>query len=184
MKVKHCIMALASVLLILAACSKESVKTLYSSQETRIESLVKSLISADTTGLAHLVNHKGCQRVILKQGIGDTLTASGTVSFYYAGFTLPSTTISISNMFDTNIFSFAKQANRDTTDLDKFQPVTRKLSEGKLVKGLKNGLIGVRAGEDCYVLFSGKYGFGSKGLGTIPANSALAYALHIVEVSE
>ena len=59
MKVKHCIMALASVLLILAACSKESVKTLYSSQETRIESLVKSLISADTTGLAHLVNHKG-----------------------------------------------------------------------------------------------------------------------------
>ncbi len=41
MKVKHCIMALASVLLILAACSKESVKTLYSSQETRIESYLR-----------------------------------------------------------------------------------------------------------------------------------------------
>ncbi len=183
MKANRIISALI-IALALAACSKESVKNLYSSQETKIESLVKSLISADETGKAYSVTRKGSQRVILADGLGDTLKASGTVKFYYAGFTLPSASIAINNLFDTNIYDIAKQAGRDTTDLDKFQPVTVDLSSDKLVKGLKNGLIGVRAGEQCYVLFSGKYGFGSKELGTIPANSALAYALEIVEVSE
>ena len=172
------------ITLVAAACSKESVKSLYSNQESKIESLVQSLIKADTTGMAYSVTRKGSQRVILAEGQGDTLTTSGTVSFYYAGFTLPSSTIAINNLFDTNFYDIAKQAGRDTTDMTKFQPFTVKLSSNNLVKGLKNGLIGVKAGEQCYVLFSGKYGFGSKELGTIPANSALAYALRIVEVSE
>lgn len=183
MKVNKVIPALM-IALAVAACSKESVKTLYSNQETKIETIVKSLISADTTGKAYSVTRKGSQRVVLEEGLGDTLTTSGSVSFYYAGFTLPSTSIAITNLFDTNFYDIAKQAGRDTTDMTKFQPVTVKLSSDNIVKGLKNGLVGVKAGQQCYVLFSGKYGFGSKELGTIPANSAIAYALHIVEVSE
>lgn len=183
MKVNKVILALV-IALAVAACSKESVKSLYSSQETKIETIVKSLISADTTGKAYSVTRKGSQRVVLEEGLGDTLTTSGTVSFYYAGFTLPSTSIAINNLFDTNFYDIAKQAGRDTTDQTKFQPITVKLASDNVVKGLKNGLVGVKAGQQCYVLFSGKYGFGSKELGTIPANSAIAYALHIVEVSE
>ena len=38
-------------------------------------------------------------------------------------------------------------------------------------------------GEECYVLFSGKLGFGSRIVGTIPRNSALAYHLWIKSVS-
>lgn len=183
MKINKVILALV-IALAVAACSKESVKSLYSSQETKIETIVKSLISADTTGKAYSVTRKGSQRVVLEEGLGDTLTTSGTVSFYYAGFTLPSTSIAINNLFDTNFYDIAKQAGRDTTDQTKFQPITVKLASDNVVKGLKNGLVGVKAGQQCYVLFSGKYGFGSKELGTIPANSAIAYALHIVEVSE
>ena len=170
--------------LALAACSKESVKTLYASQETKIETIVKALIAADETGTAYSVSRKGSQRVVLAEGSGDTLSPSGTVKFYYAGYTLPSATISASNLFDTNVYEIAKQTGRDTTDLSVFEPFSVKLSSDNLVKGLKNGLVGVKAGEQCYVLFSGKYGFGGKELGTIPANSALAYALQIVEVTQ
>lgn len=172
------------LILALAACSKESIKTLYSTQETRIESIVNALISADESGTAYSVSRKGSQRVVLSQGSGDTLSPSGSVKFYYAGYTLPSTSIALTNLFDTNIYEIAKAAQRDTTDLSVFEPFTANLSSTGLVKGLKNGLVGVKAGEVCYVLFSGKYGFGDKELGTIPANSALAYALQIVEVTE
>lgn len=178
------ITAVLMTALALAACSKESVKNLYNSQETRIESFINTIINADTTGTARAVARKGSQRVVIEEGQGDTLSASGTVSFYYAGYTLPSTSISIANLFDTNVLSVAKQAGRDTTDKSVFQPFTVKVSNRNLVKGLRNGLVGVRAGEQCYVLFSGKYGFGGKELGTIPANSALVYALQIVEVTE
>ena len=62
-------------------------------------------------------------------------------------------------------------------------PVMLNLGEDELVEGLRNGLRGVRGGEECYILFSGKYGFGKKAFGTIPANSALAYHVWVESVS-
>lgn len=181
---KHRLLFSFFLVLAVAACSKESVKTMYTAQEKRVEDVVKAIINADTTGQAYSVSRSGVQRVILAEGRGDTLSPSGTVSFFYAGYALPSSSISMANLFDTNVLETARQAGRDTTDKSYFNPFTVKLSNSSLVKGLKNGLTGVKAGEMCYVLFSGKYGFGGKDLGTIPANSALAYALQITEVTE
>jgi FKBP-type peptidyl-prolyl cis-trans isomerase len=56
-------------------------------------------------------------------------------------------------------------------------------SEGELVDGLRRGLPGVKAGDECYILFSGKYGFGDRILGTIPANAALAYHIWVQSIS-
>ena len=36
---------------------------------------------------------------------------------------------------------------------------------------------GVKAGEECEILFCGKYGFGNSTFGIIPANSALAFKI-------
>ena len=58
-----------------------------------------------------------------------------------------------------------------------------KLSESGFVKGLKYGLEGVKAGQECYILFSGKYGFGKRELGTIPANSALVYRIWVESIT-
>ena len=52
-----------------------------------------------------------------------------------------------------------------------------------MVTGLRNGLVGVKGGEECYILFSGKYGFGNKQSGTIPANSALVYHVWVESLS-
>ena len=52
-----------------------------------------------------------------------------------------------------------------------------------LLEGLRNGLIGVRSGEECEIAFSGKYGFGNEIFGTIPVNSALLYKIWVIGVS-
>jgi FKBP-type peptidyl-prolyl cis-trans isomerase len=41
----------------------------------------------------------------------------------------------------------------------------------------------VKAGEECEILFCGKYGFGNSTFGIIPANSALAFKIWVVSVS-
>jgi FKBP-type peptidyl-prolyl cis-trans isomerase len=57
------------------------------------------------------------------------------------------------------------------------------LAETELIEGLYNGIIGVKAGEECEILFSGKYAFGNSTFGIIPANSALAFKIWVVGVS-
>ena len=57
------------------------------------------------------------------------------------------------------------------------------MAKDKLLEGLRNGLIGVRNGEQCKILFSGKYGFGDEEFGIIPTNSALAYEIWVEAVS-
>jgi len=171
--------------LILAAmtlsCTSESLKTTFSKQETNIETYLTNQLSADST--YYVVSNGGSQRLVVSPGSGDSLSSSGTVSFYYAGYVLKSSTISSSNLFATNDTTIANYANWNISDSTLFHPDTVNLSDGTLVEGLRDGIIGVQAGEECYVLFSGKYGFGSHVLGTIPANSALVYYLRIESVS-
>ena len=57
------------------------------------------------------------------------------------------------------------------------------ISEAKLLDGLRKGLMGVRAGEECEILFTGKYGFGNDTFGMIPAKSALLYKIWVVSVT-
>ena len=45
-----------------------------------------------------------------------------------------------------------------------------------------NGLYGVKAGQECYILFNGKYGFGNKPVGTVSANAALLYHIWVQSI--
>ena len=173
---------LASALLVLAAsCSKESTKLIFANQEKRIETFVNNTIAADETGTAHLVTNGGVKRLVLSEGEGEELASGGSVTFYYAGFLLTSTSISMSNLFATNIAEVAEKAGWSLSAEDTFEPVTEKLP-GNLVNGLRKGLKGVKAGETCYIVFSGEYGFGDKQVGAIPGNSALAYYVQVTNV--
>ena len=58
------------------------------------------------------------------------------------------------------------------------------MGSDELVDGLKRGLEGVKAGEECLILIPGKYGFGKRKIGTIPANSALAYYVWVLSLDE
>lgn len=163
-----------------AACTKQSLESTYSKQEERIDSFIESQLSS-VEG-SRVVRNGGSNRLVLKEGEGTELEENGTVSFYYAGYTF-SGNISPSNMFTTNHEATAAESGWNLADPD-FEVKILDLSEEKdIVEGLRKGLIGVKTGEEGYIVFSGKYGFGKKPTGTIPANSALLYHVWIESVS-
>ena len=170
----------ATVILLLSACTKESIKTTFANQETKIETYLQNMMKSDTS--AYVVSNKGSQRLVVEEGTGEALDGNGTVSFYYAGYVFTGS-INNKSLFATNSSAVAQSASWRITDSTAFSIATVNLGETELVEGLRNGLIGVKGGEEAYILFSGEHGFGSKILGTIPANSALAYHIWVESIS-
>lgn len=163
------------------ACSKESIKTLFSTQETRIESFLNSQLSANPG--SYVVRRGGVQRLVLTEGTGDSLRANGHVAFEWAGYVMTGNSLSAGNLFGTSSLEIAEAAGLALSDPSVFHIETLDLGTADLVPGLKTGLQGVRGGEECIILFSGKYGFGNKASGTIPANAALAYHIWVESIS-
>lgn len=172
---------LITILAMMMSCTKEGDKTAFSLQESQIEEYVKRAVEGKETYIS--TTNKGSVKLILTEGEGEELKEDGVVSFYYAGFVFIGSQLSQSNLFTTNDKALAESLGLETDNPDQYNILTVSLSESNLVEGLKNGLVGAKAGEECIILFSGKYGFGSKQLGMIPANSALAYQVKIESIS-
>ncbi|MCM1501551.1 MAG: FKBP-type peptidyl-prolyl cis-trans isomerase [Bacteroidales bacterium] len=182
----------AFLIAILSACTAQSLETTYTSQDSRIDSYIEKLTlrledaegnpildenGKPITVKPEVVTNKGCHRVIIKEGDGDGLSASGSATIYYAGYIF---TTALSGMFATNHRKTALEANW-SEDMD-FTPLTLSLADKNTVTGLRNALVGAKAGEECEVFFSGKYGMGKKAVGIIPANSALCYHIWIESI--
>lgn len=164
----------------LASCEKDT-DTLFSNQEDKIASYVSSYLE-DTTKRA--VYNGGSVRLVAAEGSGlDSLGASGKATINYAGYVF-SGSVSKSGLFATNMAEVGLEASWDLSDSTAFTPVQVDMRDKGLVTGLRNGLLGMKAGEEAIILFSGKYGFGKRPLGTIPANSALAYHVWVVSLDE
>lgn len=188
-----------------ASCVKDKLEETYSRQETQIDTYltrnrvvkrdsIQIIITPnaddptknDTTKLKvewedtlDVVYNNGAARLIKTEGTGPELTENGAVSFYYAGYIFSS---SPSTLFATNHRETAEGANFELTDAD-YELIEADMTKARMIDGLRNGLIGVRSGEECEIVFSGKYGFGDEIFGTIPVNSALLYKIWVVGVS-
>ena len=180
---------LVSALLLAAlvpACNKASVQLAYDKQETNISNFVEAQCKADTT--ATVTYKDGTVRIVLhdtlrREGLlADTLRVGGTVSFYYAGYTLSGNNVSNSNLFATNHKKTADAAGWRLSDTTAFNIMTLTLDD-HLLDGLQRGLEGVRGQDECYILFSGKYAYGSRFQGTIPARAALVYHVWVSSIS-
>ena len=171
---------------IFPACTKEAVQMAYDKQETNIAKFVEAQLRADKN--ARVIYKDGVVRVVLhdtlrREGLlADTLRTGGTVSFYYAGYTLTGANLNSSNLFATNHQRTANSAGWKLSDTTAFKIQTLTL-DNKLLEGLQRGLEGVRNQDECYILFSGKYAFGSRKQGTIPARSALVYHIWVNSIS-
>ena len=170
------ILALILAFATIISCTKTKLEGIYNRQENQIDTYVSKY-----EGDHRIVYRGGSSRIIMTEGQGDSLSVNGYVSFYYAGYTF-SGNVSNANMFITNHKETAERAGWNLTDAD-YGLYEIKMSDAELLPGLKEGLIGVKAGEECEILFSGKYGIGSKPFGIIPANSALLYKIWDITVS-
>lgn len=174
------VLLLICCIFFLLSCSKQRLETTFSNQEKKIESFIEKELNDENKSVVY---QNGVSRLILTQGSGDSLSTSGVVSFFYAGYTFNGS-ISSNNLFSTNHQQTAENSswvgNAENGD---FNVLTLSLKEDKLVEGLRRGLVGVKNGEECYILFSGKYGF-NKRFGTIDANSAIVYHIWVTGVGE
>lgn len=181
----------------IGSCVKEKLEVTYKKQDTQIDSyLTKNQVvkrdstiisedgsSRDTTwnDTLRIVYNGGSARLIRTKGSGEGLASDGAVSFYYAGYIFKGS-ISAKDLFATNDQPTAESSNFNLTDPD-YSLFEINMGETEMLEGLRNGLTGVKAGEECEILFSAKYGYGNKTFGIIPANSALLYKIWVVGVS-
>jgi hypothetical protein len=180
---KHILIPLA--ILLLCGCTKQAIQATYDKQETTIDNLVQSLTSKDEAATVEYLG--GAVRVRFSDSTStesdEALKEGGKVSFYYGGFMVTSASLSYSNMFATNLEELATAAGWKDMDESMFAVETVTVGKGELVPGLEKGLIGVKKGDDCIIVFSGKYGWGNHAKGTVPARSALAYQIWVTEVT-
>lgn len=173
---------LISLAVVLSACAKQSLKATFDKQTTYIENFVDARLKE--TPDAVLTRGEGAYRLTLRSTAADDAPAlewGHRVKLNYGCFVLASATLSSSNLVSTNIKDLATQAGWTLSDESIFQPVTITLDDA-LVPGFADGLAGVKAGDEAYILFTGEYGYGKNERGTIPALSALAYYVQIVEI--
>ncbi|MBO4340560.1 MAG: hypothetical protein J5835_03935 [Bacteroidales bacterium] len=162
-----------------AACTQQALQTTFDKQTTTIESFVSATMKADAN--ATLTRTGGAYRVTMHDTLDptrDSLGWNGKVKLYYALYTLSSASLSASNLVATNKKDVAAAASWNTADDSQFEAVTLDMTDN-LLEGLKMGLYGVQPDDEAYILFTGKYGYGSHEQGMIPARSALAYHVWI-----
>lgn len=179
---KHLIIAVA-IISGSVSCIKEKLEMAYTTQETKIDQYINSNKYTDSskTDSLRVVYNGGSSRLVMTEGTGEELSSKGVVAIYYAGYTFNGSK-SNANLFITNHMETAQKAGWKLTDED-YSIYKINMAETKLLEGLRNGLLGVRSGEHCQILFSGKYGFGNEEFGIIPANSALLYEIWVEAVS-
>ena len=165
------------------SCVKEKLQLTYTNQEAKIDQYINSnkYTNSSKTDSLRVVYNGGSTRLVMTEGTGEELNSNGTVAIYYAGYVFNGSK-SKTNLFITNHEDTAKSAGWTLTD-ENFDIFMIKMGETRLLEGLKSGLLGVKGGEHCQILFSGEYGFGNEEFGIIPTNSALLYEIWVEAVS-
>lgn len=144
-------------------------------QEKLIEKYTSTLQSEE------VVINDGVWRVVLEEGSGTYGAVAGdSVIFNYSAYIFSNGKGSV---FDTNIKSVAKEAGLGMDQIF-FQPRRKVVGEGELLPGLERGLLGVKKGEKCYLIFSSRHGFGNKQIGMVPKMSPLIYEVWIADVKQ
>lgn len=179
MRTKSKLVILLAVIVSATSCIKEKLEENYNKQEEQIDKYITNALQKDES--YSVTYNDGASRLTTQAGEGPELSSSGSVSFYYAGYTFNGG-LNPSDLFGTNHQPTAEQAGWTLTDPD-YSLMEINMKDSRLIKGVRNGIIGVKAGEECEILFSGKYGFGNSTFGIIPAQSALAFKIWVVGVS-
>lgn len=185
---------LVSAFLVTASigCATENRNLTYAKQEESIDKYISSNFSDESKYIISRCNGSNRITVIPQPedpqdpqaasaaSQTDTVRANSTVTFDYAAYILEST-FPPRTLFSTSIEEIAQAAGLwgdDTT----FTPVTVNVKTGDLLEGLRRALPGAAQDEECYILFSGKYGFGYLDINKVPKMSPLIYHIWIRKI--
>jgi len=158
----------------LISCQKQEQEISVASQEKSIESFVNSQTSS------RIAFNGGVNRVVLEEGVGDTLALGDSLILEYAAYIFNSGKGSV---FATNIPEIASLAGIDISNSG-MENYGIELGKTTLLYGVELGLRGVKSGEHCYIVFSSRFGYGNKIVGIVPKYSPLIFEVWIKEVKK
>ena len=155
--------------LVLMSCAKQDREITLINQEADIDRYITSLGENVTS-----VRNGGSVRVINNQGVGEEAVAGDSVYFYYAGYIFNN---GPQALFDTNNKEVADKNSFDTNGEIKKGVIGR-----GFISGLNTGLVGVKEGEVCNIIFSAKYGYNNDIVYNVPKLSPLFFEIWIERI--
>ena len=161
--------AIISILFFLSACTKEDRNNTIVNQEERIDRYITSLSNV------RVARNGGSNRIVYTEGQGEEAAAGDLIKFYYAGYIFNG---GKGTLFATNNPEVA-QANSFPVSSGAVECV---LGSGSLVRGLDAGLVGVKAGEKCDVVFSAKYGYNNTVVYNVPKMTPLIFEVWVEDI--
>ncbi len=97
-------------------------------------------------------------------GSGDVAEAGDVISAHYVG-----------KLEDGRVFDSSR---------DRGTPISFILGAGQVIKGWDEGLQGMKVGGKRTLVISPEFGYGSRAVGSIPANSTLVFEVELVSVTK
>ena len=156
-------------LIIMVSCTKEDRNNTIVNQEESIDRYITSLSDV------RVARNGGSNRIVYTEGQGEEAAAGDLIRFYYAGYIFSG---GKGTLFATN--------NPEVAEANSFPvsggAVECVLGPGALVSGLDAGLVGVKAGEKCDVVFSAKYGYNNTVVYNVPKMTPLIFEVWVEDI--
>jgi FKBP-type peptidyl-prolyl cis-trans isomerase len=140
--------------LLLAACTAESLKEQLIRQEQSIETYIERQIQRDTLKVDNVFNNGGVYRLVYVSGLGKEAASGDSIIFHYKA-----------SIFDTKIYY-------DSTSVN---PEKGILGAGQYMRGLEKGLEGMRANEQAEILLTSAQAYGDMSMGILPPNTPVKF---------
>jgi len=121
-------------------------------------------------------NADGVYVIITSRGSGAVASRGKEVAINYVGSLLDGTT------FDTNKESTARETGLYNPG-GRYEPLSFVVGGGRMIRGMDNGVEGLRVGTKARLIIPSSVGYGSRDMGTIPPFSTLIFDIEIVSVN-
>lgn len=146
---KSILFATLAIAVIVSACTLEDKLNTCVKQEEDIEKFINNKYADSTV----FITDNGISRIVMAHGKGAAAQKGDSIIFSYKGY--------VFNNGPGAQFAEGRMKER--------------LGDKHLISGLDEGMVGMMAGEEAYIVFSSRYGFFDKATGAVSSMSPLIY---------
>ncbi|MDR0296319.1 MAG: FKBP-type peptidyl-prolyl cis-trans isomerase [Prevotellaceae bacterium] len=153
--------SLTLAVLLLTACTAESLKDQLARQEQTIENYINRLIDKGSLQADSVFFNNGVYRLVFISGTGNEATSGDSVIFHYRA-----------RNFNTDV-------PYDSTGL---YPEKGILGVGHYINGLEKGFLGMKTNEKAEILLTGEQAYGNMSVGILPPYTPVKFEILMLNV--
>lgn len=109
------------------------------------------------------------EKIDTQPGTGAEATPGSTISVHYTGW-----------IYDERAAD--KHGAKFDSSLDRGDPFSFQLGQGRVIKGWDEGFAGMKVGGKRTLMIPAEYGYGASGAGPIPPNASLVFDVELLAV--